>query len=169
MIVEKGKHAELLLVHDSPKTSEKIIRLEEGASIRVEEIFLCNTVSKVKIIHDAPNTKSRVYSRGIVRSGESLAYASIVIPEHAKEADTFVSQKFLTLSKDAQVKAIPSMEIEPNDVKAAHASTVCPLEEDKLFYLASRGLDNNEAKNLLIKGFLHLPKNIENLLEKCLT
>ena len=61
--------------------------------------------------------------------------------------------RILLLSNEARVDTKPQLEIFADDVKCAHGATVGQLEEEELFYLASRGLDPDLARNLLTYGF----------------
>jgi Fe-S cluster assembly scaffold protein SufB len=62
--------------------------------------------------------------------------------------------RILLLDKQSSAVAEPKLEIENNDVKASHAATVGKIDEDQLFYLESRGVNINEAKKLIVEGFL---------------
>ncbi len=168
LVVGAGEKKQILLVHDKAETAQQVIRLAgEGAEVQVDEIFMAGAQSNVTIIHDALRTVSRVNTRGIVGKGKHvLSHAKVIIPKHAQLSDSFVSQHFLLLDESAQAEALPSLEIEADEVKASHAATISPLDEEKLFYLTSRGLSTNEARKLIIEGFLKLPKEYESLLEK---
>lgn len=166
LVVTAGEKRHVVLVHDSPESSNRIIRLAgEGAEVNVEEIFLTgNVASKLTIIHDAMRTVSRVNTRGVVGKNQSAkAHAKVIIPKHGQLSDSFVSQHFLLLHDSAHVDAIPSLEIEADEVKAAHAATMSPIDDEKLFYMTSRGLSEEEARRLIVQGFLKLPKGFEHL------
>ena len=90
--------------------------------------------------------------------GQSVfAHAKVIIQKHAQLSDSFVSQKFMLLDKTSKAEAIPSLEIEADEVKASHAATISPLDQEKLFYVMARGLSYVDASKLLIEGFLELP------------
>ena len=65
----------------------------------------------------------------------------------------------MLLDKTSKAEAIPSLEIEADEVKASHAATISPLDQEKLFYVMARGLSYVDASKLLIEGFLELPRN----------
>ena len=81
----------------------------------------------------------------------------------------------MLLSKDAKADAIPSLEIENNDVKATHSASVAQINDDQMFYLMSRGLDENNSKKLMIDGFLesiiqHMPlPQLRNLIRTAIS
>jgi len=60
----------------------------------------------------------------------------------------------LLLSRTASITAIPALEINTNDVKVGHGASVSNLNEENLFYLTSRGLDPDEARKLMVRGFV---------------
>ncbi|MBI4146640.1 SufD family Fe-S cluster assembly protein [Candidatus Woesearchaeota archaeon] len=165
LVVPAGVKKKVVLVHHSPESAERVIRLVgEGASVEVEEIFLAGNVSsKLSIVHEAPRTSSRVNSRGIAGSLPVSAHAKIVVPKHAVLSDTFVSQRFLLLDEQAQVDALPSLEIEADEVKAGHAAALSQLSRDAVFYLTSRGLSDGDARRALVEGFVNLPHGYEHL------
>lgn len=166
--INAGEKRRIVLVHDRPESAERVIRLAgEGAEVEVEEVFLTGDVaSKLIVIHDAPRTVSRVRSRGVVgKSQSTVAHAVIRILEHAQLSDSFVSQKFLLLHDSANADAIPSLEVEADDVKAGHAAAVAPLDEEKVFYVCSRGVAEGDARRMVVEGFLAVPEGFEHLVE----
>ncbi|MBI2034803.1 MAG: SufD family Fe-S cluster assembly protein [Candidatus Levybacteria bacterium] len=129
----------------------------KGASLQIVGIFLGhNTQSvlfKTNVIHEASQTKSRTTIRGVFFNSSSFDNDGIVrIIKGAKGADGFFSSKIL-LFDHAKGRSIPSLEIDENEVKAGHASTVGRLDPSQLFYLQSRGLSRREAEYLMITGF----------------
>jgi Fe-S cluster assembly protein SufD len=164
IIIPAGEKREIVLVHSVPETAERVIRLAgEGAEVQIEEIFLANAQSNVVVIHDAMRTKSRINVRGIVSKGHTVSHAKIIIPKHGQLSDSFVTQHFMLMDESAEAEAIPSLEIEADEVKASHAATISPLDENKIFYLKSRGIKESDARKLIIESFLNLPKGYEHL------
>ncbi|PIN74664.1 hypothetical protein COV18_07275 [Candidatus Woesearchaeota archaeon CG10_big_fil_rev_8_21_14_0_10_37_12] len=166
IVIEENETKHLFIVHDTSEAKEYFIRLSgRNASVHIDELFLSDAKSNIVVMHEAPNTKSEVFTRGIVQKN-TTSYATIRIPKSMHGCDTFVSQKFLLLNDSAEVKAIPSLEIETDQVKAGHAASVAPLNDDKLFYLKSRGLPEKEARALLVEQFLSVPQDFKHLVEK---
>lgn len=164
LIIPAGEKREIVLVHTVPEASKRVIRLAgEGAEVQIEEIFLANAQSNIVVIHDAMRTKSRINTRGIVSKGHTISHAKIIIPKHGQLSDSFVTQNFMLLDESAEAEAIPSLEIEADEVKASHSATVAPLDENKIFYLKSRGIPESEARKLIIESFLKIPKNYEHI------
>ncbi len=62
--------------------------------------------------------------------------------------------RVLLLDKKSSAVAEPKLEIENNEVKASHAASVGKIDDDQIFYLKSRGIDEEEAKSIIVEGFL---------------
>jgi Fe-S cluster assembly protein SufD len=105
--------------------------------------------------HAAPNTTSDLAFRGVL-SGRSTAVwrGNIIVDPGAQKTDAFQESRNLLLSKRAHADAIPGLEIQANDVRCTHAAAVAQVDPDQLFYLRSHGLRQEEAKRLVIEGFL---------------
>ncbi len=161
LIIPAGEKRQIVLVHNSSESEQRVIRLAgEGAEVQIEEIFVSgNAQSNITVIHDAFRTKSRINARGVVEKGQiTVSHAKVIIPKHGQLSDSFVSQHFLLLDEGAEVEAIPSLEIEADEVKASHAATFSPLDAEQIFYLKSRGVSEPEARKLIIEGFLKIPR-----------
>ena len=79
----------------------------------------------------------------------------IVIDRSAVGTDSFLGEFGMNLSKATRSVAIPSLEIDQPDCRrAAHASSVGPIDESQLFYLESRGIPPDEARKFIVMGFL---------------
>lgn len=88
--------------------------------------------------------RSRTYLKGL-----------ITIERSANGTDSFLGEFGMNLSKDARSVAIPSLEIDQPDCRrAAHSSSVGPVDEAQLFYLESRGIPPDEARKIVVLGFL---------------
>ncbi|MGI8566907.1 MAG: Fe-S cluster assembly protein SufD [Pyrinomonadaceae bacterium] len=113
------------------------------------------------IDHRQPHCASRQNYKGIL-DGKSRAVFNgrVFVRRDAQKTDAVQSNKNLLLSNEARVDTKPQLEIFADDVKCAHGATVGQLEEEELFYLASRGLHPELARNLLTYGFA------EELIEK---
>jgi Fe-S cluster assembly protein SufD len=161
IIIPAGEKREIVLIHKFPESEKKIIRLAgEGAEVVLQEIFMAGNVkSDVVVIHDAVRTKSRVNARGVVENGQNtISHAKVVIPKHGQLSDSFVSQHFMLHDDSSQAEAVPSLEIEADEVKASHAATISPIDENKIFYLKSRGIPEADARKLIIDSFLKIPE-----------
>ncbi|MDA7942747.1 MAG: SufD family Fe-S cluster assembly protein [Nitrosopumilus sp.] len=105
--------------------------------------------------HDAPATEGRVVEKSILRgSSRSLFKGMIRINEGASKSNSFLSGRSILLDPEAKSDAIPGLEILTNDVKATHSASVAQIDEEQIFYLASRCLSRAEAERTIVEGFL---------------
>jgi Fe-S cluster assembly protein SufD len=104
--------------------------------------------------HSRPNCTSHQLYKGIL-DGKSRAVfnGKVLVREGALLTDAHQLNKNLLLSKDSSVDTKPQLEIFADDVKCSHGATVGQLEDDELFYLASRGIAPEQARSLLTFGF----------------
>ncbi|MEP6902014.1 MAG: Fe-S cluster assembly protein SufD [Actinomycetota bacterium] len=106
------------------------------------------------IDHKLPNCVSHQTYKGIVDGKARAVFnGKVFVRENAHGTNAQQSNKNLLLSNDARVDTKPQLEIYNDDVKCAHGATVGQLEEEELFYLLSRGLNESLARNLLTYGF----------------
>jgi Fe-S cluster assembly protein SufD len=106
------------------------------------------------IDHALPNCVSHQSYKGVLNDkSRGVFNGKVFVRENASGTDAKQSNKNLLLSNDARVDTKPQLEIYNDDVKCAHGATVGQLEEEELFYLLSRGLNESLARNLLTYGF----------------
>jgi Fe-S cluster assembly protein SufD len=131
---------------------------EEGGEAHVDGLYMLNgsqhSDTHSVIDHAVPNCTSRQTYRGVLSdSSRAVFNGKVYVRENAHGTDAQQSNKNLLLSNDARVDTKPQLEIFNDDVKCSHGATVGQLEEEELFYLRTRGLPENLAKNLLTYGF----------------
>ncbi len=101
-----------------------------------------------------PHGTSRQLHKCIVGDrAHSVFNGKIFVPKPAQLTDATQLNRNLLLSSKARVDTKPQLEITADNVKCAHGATVSQLEDDEIFYLQSRGIDENDARNLLINAF----------------
>jgi Fe-S cluster assembly protein SufD len=104
--------------------------------------------------HAAPKTNSDLLFKGAVQDRAKSVYTGLIkIRKDAKGSAAFQTNRNLTLSAGAWAESVPNLEIETNDVKCSHASTVGPVDEEQRFYLESRGIRPEIAERLVVLGF----------------
>ena len=104
--------------------------------------------------HDAPNTSSDLLFKGAVQDHAASVYTGLIkIRKHANGTVAFQTNRNLTLSEGAWAESVPNLDIETNDVKCSHASTIGPIDEEQRFYLESRGVRPEIAERLVVLGF----------------
>ena len=105
--------------------------------------------------HAAPNTNSDLAFRGVLAAGSTAVWRGMIkVDPGAQQTDAFQESRNLLLSPEAHADAIPGLEILADDVRCTHAAAVAQVDKDQLFYLTSRGIGDENAKALIIEGFL---------------
>lgn len=108
-----------------------------------------------KMFHFAPNTSSRIISKSISKDGGRTSYRGLVqVMPGSKNSSIYVSCDALLIDEKSRSDTYPDMKIKENDVDVQHEATVEKLGEEKLFYLASRGIKKTDAEGLLVNGFI---------------
>src|SRR3989338_38687 len=142
--------------------TKKINVILAGENAQVEVIGLAmgkgddNKSLELYVTHAAPNTKSNVNVRAVLRGKSSFAFrGNVKIEKGAKGADAYLRSDALLFDEAKMGDDTPALEILEPDVKAGHAATIGKVDEQMLFYLMSRGLSRKEAEKLLIEGFIN--------------
>ena len=106
--------------------------------------------------HTGRDTTGNLLSKAaLLDRARSFMKGMIVIDRSAVGTDSFLGEFGMNLSKATRSVAIPSLEIDQPDCRrAAHASSVGPIDESQLFYLESRGIPPDEARKIIVLGFL---------------
>ena len=104
--------------------------------------------------HASPHCSSRQFYNGIL-DGQSrgVFHGRIIVHKDAQKTDAKQTNRNLLLSDSAQIDTKPQLEIYADDVKCTHGATIGQIEEDALFYLRSRGIDEISARKLLLLAF----------------
>jgi Fe-S cluster assembly protein SufD len=130
----------------------------EGGEAWVDGLYMLNGSQHADthsiIDHVVPNCTSHQNYKGVLNDKSRAVFnGKVFVREDAHGTDAQQSNKNLLLSNEARVDTKPQLEIFNDDVKCAHGATVGQLEEEELFYLLTRGLPENLARNLLTYGF----------------
>jgi Fe-S cluster assembly protein SufD len=104
--------------------------------------------------HAKPHCSSREVYKGVL-DGESSAVfnGKIIVRKDAQKTDSKQSNKNLLLSEKAVIDTKPALEIYADDVKCTHGATIGQIDADAIFYLRSRGIGRQEARDLLTYAF----------------
>jgi Fe-S cluster assembly protein SufD len=104
--------------------------------------------------HVAPDTTSDLLFKGVVGGSSRAVYTGLIhVGPEARGTNAFQTNRNIKLSEHAWAESVPNLEIENNDVRCSHASTVGPVDEEQLFYLESRGVRPEAAERLIVAGF----------------
>ncbi len=130
----------------------------EGAECLINGLFMVNsgqTMDNYMLVeHAAPHCASRQFYNGVLNGqGHGVFHGRIIVHKDAQKTDAKQTNRNLLLSDDAQIDTKPQLEIYADDVKCTHGATIGQVEENALFYLRSRGLDEASAKHLLLLAF----------------
>jgi Fe-S cluster assembly protein SufD len=110
---------------------------------------------KAKINHLAENTKSFQFSKSIIDGTAKGVYqGKIFVDQIAQKTNGYQLIKSVLLSDQCTFHSKPELEIYADDVKCSHGSSSTSLNKDELFYLMARGIPENQAKRLIVQGFL---------------
>ena len=108
-----------------------------------------------KIYHLAPETSSKIISKGISKNSGTTMYRGLVsIKKGAINSKSFVRCDGLMLDDKSHSMTLPSMEVSESKVDASHEAAVGKIGEEQLFYLMSRGLSEEEATKMIVLGFI---------------
>lgn len=160
IIVKKDEEKILPIVWINSKKPEIDLRVRlvgDNATITIVGIFFGTNanpaVFTTDVIHEGLHTKSLTFIRAVFKDSASFNNDGMIrILNGAKNANGYFNSKVL-LFDDAKGRSVPSLEIDENEVKAGHASTIGRPDENQLFYLRSRGLTEREAEELIVTGF----------------
>lgn len=108
-----------------------------------------------KMVHCAPNTRSRIISKSISKNGGRASYRGLVkIGKGAVHSKSNVVCDALILDSKSRSDTYPYIEVEEDDVTVEHEASVSKIGEEQLFYLMSRGLTEAEASAMIVTGFI---------------
>jgi len=104
--------------------------------------------------HRAPRTTSDLLFMGAVADTSHSVYSGLIrVRRGAVRSDAMQTNHNLVLDEGAHADSVPNLDIEENDVKCSHGSTVGPVDEDQRYYLESRGVEPERAEQLIVAGF----------------
>lgn len=113
-----------------------------------------NLDTGLKIIHNAPNTSSVVNSKSISKDGGICTFRSNVwVKKNAKNSKLALSCESLMMDSESRSDTIPVNTLETEDVTFSHEATIGKISDKAIFYLMTRGLTEEEAKALIVRGF----------------
>lgn len=114
-----------------------------------------NQDTGAKMVHMAPHTSSSIVSKSVSRGGGRTSYRGLVqIHQRARHSKSNVLCDALLVDKQSRTDTYPYVDVRTDDVEMGHEATVSKVSEDQLFYLMSRGLDENEAMATIVRGFV---------------
>lgn len=131
----------------------------EGSTADEVQVFFLDKKEHLditsRLLHNSPQTTSRILVKGALRDrARAVFQGNVKIEKNAQETDSFLSDHVMLLNPGARADSIPGLEIEANQVRASHSASIGQIDEEQVFYLMSRGLDESDAKKTIVSGFL---------------
>lgn len=131
----------------------------QGAKIKIRGIMHGTKNADLQYLltvnHAADHTESDIEFRGVAEDQSHIVFDGLIkVPPHVKGIIANEQNRNLLLSNGAFVESRPRLEIDSNEVACRHGSTVGDLDVEQLFYLMSRGVSEEEARQILIAAFL---------------
>ncbi|HEX3245969.1 MAG TPA: Fe-S cluster assembly protein SufB [Chloroflexota bacterium] len=107
-----------------------------------------------KVVHAASDTTSTIVSKSISKDGGRTSYRGLLkVHKGAENVKSFVRCDALMLDEESRSDTYPSIEIDEDNVSIEHEASVSKISEEQLFYLMARGLDETQAKTMIVNGF----------------
>ncbi len=130
----------------------------EGGECLINGLFLGSDNQHIDnymlVEHASPHCGSRQFYNGILDDhAHGVFHGRIIVHKDAQKTDAKQTNRNLLLSDDAQIDTKPQLEIHADDVKCTHGATIGQIDEEALFYMRSRGIDEASARNHLLLAF----------------
>ncbi|HEX4075953.1 MAG TPA: Fe-S cluster assembly protein SufD [Candidatus Acidoferrales bacterium] len=130
----------------------------EGSECLINGLFIGNDRQHLDnymlVEHASPHCGSRQFYNGILDGhSHGVFHGRIIVHKDAQKTDAKQTNRNLLLSDTSQIDTKPQLEIYADDVKCTHGATIGQIEENALFYLRSRGIDETSARRLLLTAF----------------
>lgn len=130
----------------------------EGAECTLDGLYVTDGRQHIdhhtRVDHNVPRGTSRELYKGVLDGASRAVFnGKVVVHPDAQQSDAAQTNRNLLLSEHAEIDTKPQLEIWADDVKCSHAATVGQLDAGQVFYLRSRGLDEETARALLTYGF----------------
>jgi Fe-S cluster assembly protein SufB len=108
-----------------------------------------------KMVHAAPHTSSSIISKSVARGGGRTSYRGLVqVQDGAHHSASTVKCDALLVDQISRSDTYPYVDVREDDVSMGHEATVSKVSDDQLFYLMSRGMEEDEAMAMIVRGFI---------------
>ncbi len=161
-VLEAEGQLEWLVLDTEGRFTKHFVQVDlagRGATVKMAGLYLGSGSREVEFNtrqnHLAPDTKSDLLYKGVLLDeSRSLFSGMIHVSPEAVKTDGYQANRNLIIGTGAHADTLPGLEILTDDVRCTHGATVGKIDPDELFYLQSRGLDDLDAKRMIIQGFL---------------
>ncbi len=122
------------------------------------EIFFTDAKQRydfeTNLIHNSPDSTGSTQARGVLKGESQTIFKGMIkIVKSALNSKSYLAHHAMLLERTAKSDAVPSLEIDNNEVRATHSASVAQMDEEQLFYLMARGLPLDEARKTIVLGF----------------
>lgn len=143
---------------DETHASSTVLLAGEGADAKYRGVFLGvgkeRYASVVRMLHLAPRTSSHMLTRAALMGASNGAYRGLIrVVPGAHGCDAYQRADALLIGDAARMDALPVLEIGDDDVRCSHGVAIGRVDDERLFYLRSRGLPAADARALIVQGF----------------
>ena len=156
------KHVVVSLGGDTVRVTPSVAFAAPGASVDLFGVYFADSDQHLEhrpfVDHSQPNCVSRVTYKGALQGdgARTVWVGDVLIRKEAEGTDTYELNRNLLLTDGARADSVPNLEIETGKIEGAgHASASGRFDDEHLFYLQARGINELEARRLVVKGFLN--------------
>lgn len=154
------KHTLVTLGGDVVRITPDAVFTQPGSEVELNGLYFADAGQhqehRILVDHAVPHCKSDVKYKGALQGQDarSVWFGDVLIRKEAEGTDTYELNRNLVLTKGARADSVPNLEIETGEIEGAgHASATGRFDDEQLFYLMSRGVDELSARRLVVRGF----------------
>ncbi|MGC8870624.1 MAG: SufD family Fe-S cluster assembly protein [Brevinematia bacterium] len=141
------------------RSDDRIFLYGNNVDLKYTGIYYTNASQRYDLIvnarHLSFNQGADVIVKGVLDDSSKVYFNGILkVDRNLKHINSFLGGHLLHLSPNCKSDSVPSLEIDSFDVKSGHAASLTQLDENKLFYMMSRGLSQEEAREAMVQGFI---------------
>lgn len=158
----KLKHLVVSLGGKTVRVASSTEFTQPGAEVEMLGMYFADAgqfiENRLYVDHAVPNCKSRVTYKGALQGekAHTVWVGDVLIRMAAEGTDTYELNRNLLLTEGARADSVPNLEIETGKIEGAgHASASGRFDDEQLFYLQARGITEDEARRLVVRGFLN--------------
>lgn len=158
----KFKHVVVSLGGDLVRVTPSARFAEPGSEVELYGLYFADAGQHLEhrlfVDHAVPNCKSNVLYKGALqgRNAHTVWVGDVLIRKEAEGTDSYEANRNLVLTDGARADSVPNLEIETGLIEGAgHASTTGRFDDEHLFYLMARGIPEDAARRLVVRGFLN--------------
>ncbi len=160
MIANDGFHRWVVATLGSSSSWLNVESVLEGQGAQAETTGLSFSTGKqhfdvkTRSLHAAPHTNANSLFKAVLDDASQTGFqGAIRVLKPGQNTDSFLEDHTLFLSEASKADALPSLDVDANDVRCSHGATIGMIDAEQIFYLQSRGLDRQQAEKMIVAGF----------------